>query len=118
MKKLFTYSYLVISALCLAATTILWLDAKGTYEKSNKCHADNVSAEVVKDFKSVESVDFEMDMEKMEVVLIKRSICDGNEVTLVELADGKTHSIACSRDRHDRLVEKFRRILLKRNNGF
>lgn len=118
MIKIFHVAYFMIVFVCLLVTTILWFDAKDTFEKVNKNHTENTSTAKNTDLKSIEAVDFEMDMEKMEVVLIKRSILDNNEVTIVELANGRTQTIVCSRDIHDRLVEKFRRILLKRNNSF
>lgn len=114
MKKFFTIVYLVVVLICLIIMTISEYSA----DRVNKSHTENNTAAQNTDLKSIESVDFEMDMEKMEVVLIKRSILDSNEVTIVELANGRTQTIVCSRDIHDRIVEKFRRILLKRNNGF
>jgi len=120
MIKIFKNAYLRLLIICItvAITTSYFLSVRYTDMKITKNHTEKTSVAQNTDLKSIESVDFEMNMEKMEVVLIKRSILDSDEVTIIELANGRTQTIVCSRDIHDRLVEKFRRILLKRNNGF
>lgn len=65
----------------------------------------------------IENEDFELDMEKMDIVLIKRSFNEGDEVTLIELADGKQRHFVCSRSIYQRLVNEFRKIKESRKEG-
>lgn len=53
----------------------------------------------------------------MDVVLIKRSFNEGDEVTLIELADGGQRHFVCSRSIHQRLVNEFRKIKESHKEG-
>lgn len=82
---------------------------KGTEKKEVECDTLNWAL--------IENEDFELDMKKMDVVLIKRSFNEGDEVTLIELADGEQRHFVCSRSIHQRLVNEFRKIKESHKEG-
>jgi len=85
-------------------------------KKESKEEVQESEEEVEPDWNLVKDDDFEIDMEKMHVVLIKRSFNKKNEVTLVQYEDGDYDYFVCSMEVHDRLVRDFREILRKRES--
>lgn len=68
---------------------------------------------------SIKDQDFEIDMEKMGVILVKRSFNEGDEVTFVQYENGNKDYFVCSREIHHRLVVQFQELLKKREvEGF
>lgn len=104
-----------ISVVCIGVLcfVLLIISNKSTTEDSDekkvKCDTENWAL--------IENEDFELDMEKMDIVLIKRSFNEGGEVTLIELANGKQRHFVCSRSIHQRLVNEFRKIKESRKEG-
>lgn len=72
--------------------------------------------EVEPNWNLVKNADFDIDLEKMNVVLIKRSFNKNDEVTLVQYENGNCDYFVCSMEIHDRLVRDFREILRKRKS--
>jgi hypothetical protein len=73
--------------------------------------------EIVKnpDWSSIENLNFDLDMEKIEVTLIKRTFDDqGEEATLLEYGDKQRRYLMCSRDMHDKLVIEFQEMIKAR----
>lgn len=84
-------------------------DAKKVVQESPK------EEEKKRDWKVIEEVDFDYDMDRDSVTLIKRSFTDdGIEATYVEYGPGKVRYFHCSREMHEKLVQKFREMLQKR----
>lgn len=63
---------------------------------------------------SIKNLDFELDMEKLGVILIKRSLNDGYEITYVEYENRDPDYFHCSREIHHRLIAQFQELLKKR----
>lgn len=118
INKLTTIGYLVISVICCGLVIEFWVNLKDNFKKNIECTPEVDSVVVKEDWKSIETLDFDLDMEKMGVVLVKRSFNKGDEVTLIELADGKSRYFICSREIHSKLVDQFRQLRLKKAGGF
>jgi hypothetical protein len=68
-----------------------------------------------KDWSQIEKQSFVLDIEKMNVVLIKRSFDEsGIEVTLIRYQNGSDEYFVCSREIHEDLVRKLQDIINKR----
>lgn len=65
---------------------------------------------------TIKDFSFAMDMEALEVTLIKRSFnpSDGSEITLVECKNGDRNYYCCSKEVHEKLVVQFQEILKKK----
>jgi len=77
-------------------------------------YQDSISNKA-EDWSQVESQPFFMDIEKMNIVLIKRSFNEGSEATLIRYQNGTDEYFACSREIHEELVSKFKEIIDKRD---
>jgi hypothetical protein len=86
------------------------------FPKDSTVAKDSSSVDPV-DWSPVENQSFVIDMEKMNVVLIKRTINDGREVTLIRYQSGSDEYFACSKEVHEELVKKFQEIINKRESG-
>jgi len=81
----------------------------------NTTESANSISNKSKDCSQIEKQSFVLDIEKMNVVLIKRSFDDnGNEVTLIRYQNGSDEYFVCSREIHEDLVRKLQDIINKR----
>jgi len=66
----------------------------------------------------IENQSFEIDMKKLEVVLIKRSFNSGSEATLIRYQSGQEEYFMCSKETHEKLVRQFQAMLNEKESGF
>jgi hypothetical protein len=87
-------------------------------KKEPKEEVQESKEEVGPNWDLVRDADFDIDMEKMHVVFIKRSFSPStkDEATLIQYEDGDYDYFVCSMEVHDRLIRKFREILRKRES--
>ena len=117
--------YTVVTLTTILGVLILGLIHMGArdiknYRAKEVAVAQSEAPENKNDWKSIENIDMEYDLEKAGVTLIKRSFNDGGEEsTYIEyIEDGKTlqRYFYCSRDVHEKLIKKFQEVLQKRTS--
>lgn len=86
------------------------------FPKDNTIPKDSISVDSI-DWSQVENQSFALDMEKLNVVFIKRTLNEGKEVTLIRYENGMEEYLTCSREVHEELVRKFKEIINKRESG-
>lgn len=79
-----------------------------TTSVSSTAKKDTITWDAIKD------APFEIDLQSLDVVLVKRSINNGDEVTLIEYKNRESDFFVCSMEIHRELVRKFQEILRKR----
>jgi hypothetical protein len=101
---------LVVLALFNPTIPVLMLPKDKTVAKDSSW-VDSV------DWSPVENQPLAIDMEKMNVVLVKRTMNGGKEATLIRYQSGSDEYFACSKEIHGELVKKLQEILNKRESG-
>lgn len=109
--------FLIIAiTVCLLGGLIMGfsIESKKTLSTSTSIETRDSVSTKKENWDSIKDLDFEIDMDKLGVVLVKRSFHKGDEVTLIQYKKRDYDYFACSREIHHRLIVQFQELLKKR----